>query len=101
MRGFPGVTATGHAPCDKGGRYIQQLIKHWSHKFDTSYSEGRGEVHFSDSNHAGFDAREGGIDITLTTADPEENMRMRNVIEQHLDRFAFREAPLTYRWNAG
>ena len=39
-----------------------------------------------------------GIAITLTTADMEENERMRGVIERHIDRFAFREAPLTYDW---
>ena len=39
-----------------------------------------------------------GIAVTLTTADQEENERMRGVIERHIDRFAFREAPLTYEW---
>ena len=43
-------------------------------------------------------ARPEGIAITLTTADMEENERMRGVIERHIDRFAFREAPLTYDW---
>ena len=40
----------------------------------------------------------GGIGITLTTADHDENVRMRGVIERHIDRFAFREAPLAYEW---
>jgi hypothetical protein len=39
-----------------------------------------------------------GITITLTTADAADNVRMRGVIERHLDRFAFREAPLSYEW---
>ena len=39
-----------------------------------------------------------GIGITLTTGDHEDNVRMRGVVERHLDRFAFREAPLTYTW---
>jgi hypothetical protein len=43
-------------------------------------------------------ARHDGIAITLTTADLDENRRMRGVIEKHIDRFAFREAPLTYEW---
>ena len=34
----------------------------------------------------------------MTTADADENVRMRGVIERHIDRFAFREAPLTYEW---
>jgi hypothetical protein len=43
-------------------------------------------------------AHNGGIGITLTTADRDENVRMREVVEKHIDRFAFREAPLTYEW---
>ena len=40
----------------------------------------------------------GGIGLTLTTADRAENERMRGVVERHIDRFAFREAPLSYEW---
>jgi hypothetical protein len=43
-------------------------------------------------------ARPGGIGITLVTADRERNEHLRGVIERHLDRFAHREAPLTYEW---
>jgi hypothetical protein len=43
-------------------------------------------------------AHHDGIAITLTTADKERNEHMRGVIERHIDRFAFREAPLTYEW---
>jgi hypothetical protein len=43
-------------------------------------------------------AQPGGIAITLVTADPTRNVHMRGVIERHIDRFAFREAPLTYEW---
>jgi hypothetical protein len=45
-------------------------------------------------------ARPGGIAITLTTGDQARNEHMRGVIERHIDRFAFREAPLTYEWNS-
>jgi len=43
-------------------------------------------------------ARPGGIAITLTTGEHDRNVHMRGVIERHIDRFAFREAPLTYEW---
>ena len=43
-------------------------------------------------------ARPEGIAITLVTGDRERNEHMRGVIERHIDRFAFREAPLTYEW---
>ena len=94
------VTAQGFAKCDKPERYIQQLVSHWGHKFATSYDEGDGMGAFPFSEHTNvvMTARPEGIAITLTTADMEENERMRGVIERHIDRFAFREAPLTYDW---
>lgn len=93
------IIVTGHAPCDKGARYVQQLIKHWSHKFDASYADGTGDVTFSDTASVRFAVTEDGIDIALTVANAVEAERMSGVIETHLDRFAFREAPLTFHWN--
>ena len=57
-----------------------------------------GTFPFSEHTNAVMTARPEGIAVTLTTADMEENERMRGVIERHIDRFAFREAPLAYEW---
>ena len=94
------VTATGFATCAKPERYIQQLVKHWGHKMATSYDEGdgMGVFPFSDLENAVMTARPDGIAITLVTPDHERNVHMRGVIERHIDRFAFREAPLKYEW---
>ena len=93
------ITAIGFAKCEKPARYIQQLIKHWSHKFETAYADGTGAVPFSDTNRATFTAAANGIEIRLETSDSESNQRLRSVIESHIDRFAFREAPLQYEWS--
>jgi len=95
-----GTTATGFAKCEKPERYIQQLVSHWGHKYATSYDEGDGMGVFPFSEHTNcvMTARPEGIAITLTTADAEENIHMRGVVERHIDRFAFREAPLAYAW---
>ena len=94
------ATANGFAKCDKPERYIQQVVSHWSHKMATSYDEGdgMGTFPFSDTETAVMTARPAGIGITLTTGDHERNQHMRGVIERHIDRFAFREAPLAYEW---
>jgi hypothetical protein len=92
------MTATGFATCQKPERYIQQLVSHWSHKMATSWDDGTGTFPFSDEETATMTAQEGGIAIALTTEDPERNVHMRGVIERHIDRFAFREAPLSYEW---
>ncbi|MEO6386791.1 MAG: DUF2218 domain-containing protein [Croceibacterium sp.] len=93
-------TATGFAKCDKPERYIQQLVSHWGHKYATSYDadEKAGVFPFSETENAVMTARPGGIAITLVTGDPTRNVHMRGVLERHIDRFAFREAPLQYEW---
>ena len=100
------VRATGFAPCGKASRYVQQLVNHWGHKMATTWAandaggpcDGHAEFPFSEDTLAAIDTSDGGITITLTTPDAEDNVRMRGVIERHLDRFAFREAPLSYEW---
>ena len=96
-------TALGFAPCEKPARYVQQLVKHWSHKMATSWEAhgeegGHAEFPFSDDENAQMDIRADGIAITLTTPGHERNVQLRGVIERHLDRFAFREAPLSFDW---
>ncbi|MXO92134.1 DUF2218 domain-containing protein [Erythrobacter arachoides] len=97
--------ARGLAHCAKPERYIQQLVSHWGHKYATSYDEGAegsggmGAFPFSDLENAVMTARPEGIAITLTTPDGTRSQHMRGVIERHIDRFAFREAPLTYEWS--
>ena len=96
--GETAALSTGFAACDKPARYVQQVVSHWGHKMATSYVDGVGTFPFSDVTSAVMQVLPTGIGITLTTADHEENVRMRGVIERHIDRFAFREAPLTYEW---
>ncbi len=91
-------TTMGFARCEQPERYVQQLVKHWGHKMATTYTEGLGTFPFSDLESAVMQAMPGGIAITLTTADHDRNVHLRGVIERHLDRFAFKEAPLSYEW---
>jgi hypothetical protein len=94
------VTAHGLARCEKPERYIQQLVSHWGHKYATTYDEGdgMGSFPFSETENAVMTARPEGIAITLVTGSAERSEHMRGVIERHIDRCAFREAPLTYEW---
>ena len=92
------TTANGFAKCEKPERYIQQVVSHWSHKMATSDADGSGTFPFSELESAVMTARPGGIAITLVTTDQERNVHLRGVIERHIDRFAFREAPLAYEW---
>ncbi|MCP1469178.1 hypothetical protein J3E64_000849 [Sphingobium sp. OAS761] len=89
----------GRAHTASADRYIRQLVKHWGHKFATSYADGRGTVPFSAETQATFDAKDGGIAITLVTADTASAEQMKEVIASHLNRFAFREGELAFEWS--
>lgn len=82
---------------DNASRYLQQLCKHWSHKFAVTFDERSGRVPFTDTTEATFSADATTLTITLSTADPDQVERMQGVIADHLKRFAFREE-LEFSW---
>jgi hypothetical protein len=98
------TVATGHA-----GRYLQQLCKHWSHNLDVSFDARQGRVIFPhDARGASWPG-----DATLLLEVEAESLRctieasaegqleaLQGAVERHLDRFAFREGPLSFDWRA-
>src|ERR1700733_5991614 len=91
--------AKASVPTANGAKYMQQLCKHWSHKLEVDLSEQKGVVKFPTAV-ATFDV---GADALLVTIEGEEGEaveRMKGVVASHLDRFAFREAPLPFDWKA-
>lgn len=55
------TVSTGFAATASADRYFQQLCRHWSHRFAARYADGHGEVPFSDTERAQFDAKPGGV----------------------------------------
>ncbi|MBX4958504.1 DUF2218 domain-containing protein [Rhizobium lentis] len=80
------VVRTEHA-----SRYLQQLCKHWSHKFSVDFDPHKGRVPFSDNAEVTFAADDAALTMTLSVADRDQQARMQGVIDDHLKRFAFRE----------
>lgn len=93
------TTAIGLVPTANGGKYVQQLCKHWAHKLDVSLDGDTGVVRFP-SAVATMAGEAEAIRIELIADDAETLEQMKGVIERHLDRFAFREVPLAYQWTA-
>lgn len=96
-----GPAIAGFVKTDSGGRYVKQLCSHWGHKLPVEVvsEEGRdlGTVTFPDAVVTmAADAQ--GIAVTIAGADREAVARLPDVVARHIDRFAFREAPLTYEW---
>jgi hypothetical protein len=87
--------AVVRVPTAHASRYLQQLCKHWAHKFPVEFTPHDGRIEMS----AGvliLDADAEGLGLRLT-ADPGDLERMEGVVAEHLKRFAFRET-LTFDW---
>ena len=88
---------TARVPTAYASRYLQQLCKHWGHKFEVSCDALNGEIRLPGAILT-LEAQEGFLETTLTGDDRAALERMRGVVAEHLDRFAFREAPLPFVW---
>ncbi len=84
--------ATAH-----GSRYLQQLCKHWSHKFTVDFTAERGMIDFGDGRACALAAGGDALTLRATVPDGADAARFEAVIADHLKRFAFRE-DLTFDW---
>lgn len=101
------ATATARTPTDHASKYLQQLCKHWQHNLAVEYDEGHGRVTFPrDARGADWS----GDAVVSFTAEPDALVTridasaegqldgLKGAVARHLDRFAFREAPLAFEW---
>jgi len=100
-------SATAAVPTASGSRYLQQLCKHWAHNLTVEFTADHGTVVFPKdargADHPGdalvtFDARADTLDVRIDASSPEQRDGLKGAVARHLDRFAFREAPLTFDW---
>ena len=100
-------TSTAMVPTESGSRYLQQLCKHWQHNLTVEFTPERGTVTFPrDARGADWpgegvvtmiahpDTLECRIDATASG----QLEGLQGAVARHLDRFAFREAPLAFDW---
>ncbi|MFK3890139.1 DUF2218 domain-containing protein [Sphingomonas sp. NPDC079357] len=85
-------------PTHSASRYLQQLAKHWSHKMEVSFSEQEATIAFPDGATLELRADSETLDVRLVVPEDGDVARMEEVVASHLNRFAFREAPLTFDW---
>jgi hypothetical protein len=95
----PMPESVAHVETAHASRYLQQLCKHWSHKFPVEFDQQRGTVPFNADSVVEFAADEAGLHMTLRVADAQSLERMQTVVADHLKRFAFRE-DLAIAWSA-
>jgi hypothetical protein len=90
--------SVARVPTHSASRYLQQLARHWSHKMTVVFSEEEGTIDFPNGSRLEMRADSESLDLELSVPEGEDVGRMREVVENHVDRFAFREGPLTYEW---
>jgi len=90
--------STGTVATASGSRYLQQLCKHWSHRFPVEFDAEKGTVQMAAARVV-MTATPAELRVDLEVDTPDDLPRMQKVVSEHLDRFAFREAPLPFVWN--
>lgn len=101
------ASATAMVPTKSGSRYLQQLCKHWSHNLEVEFTPERGTVVFPrDARGADWPdqalvtmiAHPETLECRIDASVEAQRDGMKGVLARHLDRFAFREAPLMFEW---
>ncbi|CCW19704.1 hypothetical protein EBBID32_40740 [Sphingobium indicum BiD32] len=91
------MTLTAHVPTTNASRYLQQLCKHWSHKFETEFDPQAGVV-ILPMGAIRMAAQDEALVVAIDPKPEADVALFKKVVADHLDRFAFREAPLAFDW---
>jgi uncharacterized protein len=100
-------SSTAAVPTASASRYLQQLCKHWSHNLAVDFTPEHGTVVFPKdargANHPGdglvtFDAAPDTLTVRIDASSAAQLDGLKGAVARHLDRFAFREAPLPFDW---
>lgn len=103
------TTTTARVPTAHASKYLQQLCKHWQHNLSVEFTPDHGTVAFPrDARGADwpadglvtFDARADALEVRIDASVEGQLEGLKGAVARHLDRFAFREAPLTFDWQA-
>jgi hypothetical protein len=100
-------SAVAVVPTSSASRYLQQLAKHWSHNFPVEFTPTDGIITFpkevNGTSFAGdavlrLHARKSALEVRVEASELRQLDGAKGAVASHLDRFAFREAPLQFDW---
>ncbi|TDR95686.1 DUF2218 domain-containing protein [Enterovirga rhinocerotis] len=80
-----------------GSRYLQQLSKHWAHRFDTEFNETSARIALP-LGETRLSADDVSLKIDLSAETASALSDLRDVVVRHVERFAFRET-LAFEWS--
>ena len=78
--------------------YLRKLCQHWSHKFLVSFDAEHGSIDLAAAKCI-LDADDTALKVRIEMPQDGDQARMQKVLEDHLQRFAFRET-LVFSWNS-
>jgi hypothetical protein len=81
---------------DHASRYLQQLCKHWAHKFETEFTPTRGQIALPLGSTV-LSADDSVLSIEVTAREDVDLRQLEDVVQRHVERFAFRET-LQFDW---
>ncbi|BCJ72142.1 hypothetical protein CS0771_16860 [Catellatospora sp. IY07-71] len=76
----------GSAPTERAGRYLKQVLSHFSHKIDVELAEDRGTAVFG-AGRAELTATPEALVVRIEAADAEQAANVERVIVSHAERF--------------
>ena len=94
-------------PTAHASKYLQQLCKHWSHNLRVEFDASHGTVVFPHDARGtewpgdaviSMDASDSALLCCIEASAPRQLEALKGALARHLDRFAFREAPLQFGW---
>ncbi len=101
------ISSTAVVPTKSGSRYLQQLCKHWAHNLTVEFTSAQGTVVFPrDARGADWPgeakvtmiAHPETLECRIDASAAPQLDGLKGALARHLDRFAFREAPLQFAW---
>lgn len=93
------MTITADVPTAHASRYLQQLAKHWAHKFEVSFTPQEGSIALP-FGRCDLTAGPEALTLVLTPLPDADVERFKTVVADHLQRFGHRET-LTFDWREG
>jgi hypothetical protein len=101
------LAATADVPTASASRCLQQLCKHWAHNLAVTFDAKEGRIvfprqarglNFPGDGTVTLRAHHTGLEVLVAASAPEQLDGLKGAVASHLDRFAFREAPLAFNW---
>ncbi|MGH1355525.1 MAG: DUF2218 domain-containing protein [Thalassovita sp.] len=84
-------TASATAATQSASRYLQQLCKHWGHKAAVEFTPESGDIRFESGNVLTLQAMPDQLDMQVSVPDDGDLAHFKDVVDRHIQRFAFRE----------